>query len=363
MQAVSFVVPVRNGAACIEETLAAIAAQGDGGPLEIIVVDDCSTDDSAAILERIAQRHPLRLLAGAGGGAAAALNLGIRAARFPIVCQIDQDVVIAPGWMRRITAELDDPGVGAAQGYFDTDPSAGICARAMNLDLEQRYAAIAGSETDHVCTGNTAYRASALQAIGLFDETLGYGYDNDASYRLLAAGYRLTLCRDARAVHRWREGLHGYLAQQYGFGYGRIDLVAKHPRRVAGDSVSPSAMMAQPIVTAAAIAAFATAALLSPRGGAWRPAAGIGLALVGVVAIDRFLAGVAAARRFHSRTALVFPLLHLARNLAWVAAMMVWCARRVGGGRSQPVHSMRPRAEVAGRVQAAALGPDRRGSR
>jgi hypothetical protein len=46
------------------------------------------------------------------------------------------------------------------------------------------------------------------------------------SYRLRDAGYRLVFRRDAESVHRWREGLSGYLKQRYGFGYGRIDLVA-----------------------------------------------------------------------------------------------------------------------------------------
>ncbi len=87
---------------------------------------------------------------------------------------------------------------------------------------------------DHVCTGNTVYRAEALARVGLLDESLGYGYDNDLSYRLGAAGYALAFCRDARSRHRWREGLAGYLTQQYGFGYGRLDVVAAHPDRVGG---------------------------------------------------------------------------------------------------------------------------------
>src|SRR5690242_14599686 len=106
---VSFVVPVRNGAAWIEETLAAIVAQADGRPIEIIVVDDGSRDESGAIVRRLAARWPLRVVDGGGAGAAAALNRGVRAARFPIVCQIDQDVVIGEGWMQRVAGELDDP--------------------------------------------------------------------------------------------------------------------------------------------------------------------------------------------------------------------------------------------------------------
>jgi Glycosyl transferase family 2 len=345
MNGVSFVVPVHNGAAWIEDALAAITAQADGRPMEIIVVDDRSSDRSEAILNRLAERMPLRILTGEGRGATAALNVGVRAARFAIVCQVDQDVVVGAEWMRRLTAELDDPNVAAAQGYFDTDAGAGLCARAMNLDLEQRYAAIEGRDTGHVCTGNTAYRASALHAIGLFDETLGYGYDNDVSYRLRAAGYRLTLCRDARAIHRWREGLAGYLVQQYGFGYGRLDLVAKHPTRIGGDSVSPAGMMLQPLLTLASLAAFALAAVSAAAGGASRSIVIGAAALLAVLVLERLAAGVSAAWRFRTATPLVFPILHLGRNLAWVAAMLVWSARRIGGRRSTPAHSMRPRPE------------------
>ena len=113
MEGVSFVVPVHNGAGCIRETLDAIRAQDDGRPMEIIVVDDRSGDESAAILRQMAQRWPLRLLTGEGRGAAAAINEGVRAARFPIVCQVDQDVVIGPGWMRR-TEVADDGVLGVA---------------------------------------------------------------------------------------------------------------------------------------------------------------------------------------------------------------------------------------------------------
>ena len=60
---------------------------------------------------------------------------------------------------------------------------------------------------DHACTGNSVYRAEAVRRVGGFDESLGYGYDNDMSYRLGRAGYRLAFCRQARSTHRWRQGL------------------------------------------------------------------------------------------------------------------------------------------------------------
>ena len=64
---------------------------------------------------------------------------GVHAARFPIVCQVDQDVVVQEGWMRRLTEALADPAVAAVQGYYALDRNATWCARAMDRDLEQRY--------------------------------------------------------------------------------------------------------------------------------------------------------------------------------------------------------------------------------
>ena len=343
MDGVSFIVPVHNGAAWIRETLCAILSQADGRPMEVIVVDDRSRDDTAAILQHLADQWPLRIVAGEGRGAAAAINTGVRAARFPIICQVDQDVVLKPGWMRRLADELTDPAVAAAQGYYESHPGATLCARAMNLDLEQRYASIAGRDTDHVCTGNSAYRAEALRRVGLFDEALGYGYDNDISYRLREAGYGLTMCREARSVHQWREGLAGYLVQQYGFGYGRIDLVAKHPRRVAGDLVSPAGMMAHPLVMSVVVAVSIGSACVALAGGPWQLMAVAAAALLAGLAFERLAAGISAALRFHDPTPLVFPLLHLGRDLAWVAAIAIWSVRRLTRRRMKPSHSMHPR--------------------
>src|SRR5262249_8892655 len=160
---------------------------------------------------------------------------------------------------------------------------------------EQRYAAIASVDTDHVCTGNCAYRADTLVRVGLFDETLGYGYDNDISYRLRAAGYELVICRDAESVHRWREGFVSYLIQQYGFGYGRLDLIAKHPRRATGDSVSPALMMLHPLVMATALALLLGSAVAALLGTLWHGVMLAAALLLASLLLERLVAGVRAA--------------------------------------------------------------------
>jgi cellulose synthase/poly-beta-1,6-N-acetylglucosamine synthase-like glycosyltransferase len=337
---VSFVVPVRNGGRHLAETIGAIAAQSAGGrPIEIIAVEDGSTDDSAAILRSLSACHPLVLVDGPRRGAAAAVNAGIRRASHPIVCQVDQDVVLEPDWTDTLVAALDDPDVGAAQGRYVADRNGSFFARVMGLDLAQRYARL-GEATSHVCTGNSAYRASALQAIGLLDESLGYGYDNDLSYRLQAAGYRLRFCRDARSRHRWREGLVGYLTQQYGFGYGRLDVVARHRDRFAGDAVSPVGMMGHPLILGVALVLLGLGAAARAWYGRSFGLLTIGAMLVLVLVIERAMAGVKAWRQFGDPAALAFPAVHLARDLAWVAAAAAWTIRRLRGTPNRPEHSM-----------------------
>jgi GT2 family glycosyltransferase len=338
---VSFVVPVHNGRRWLPAVFGAIYSQADGRPLEVIAVDDGSTDGSVRWLRDQEADRRLRIVSGAGRGAAAAVNAGIREAKYPLVCQIDQDVVVQPGWLAELLRALEDPDVAAAQGQYVPARDAGFWARVMARDLEWRYSRMRGRSTEHVCTGNTAYRASALHSVGLLDESFGYGYDNDLSYRLTRAGYRLAFCPRALSVHRWREGAAGYLRQQFGVGYGRIDVVRKHPARARGDTVSDVMMMAHAPLTLLAFALLATSALVAavgaPGSSAFVYAAG---AILTFLAIERTAAGIAAWRVTADRAALAFPIAHLMRDAVWAAAIVMWCVRRAARQSGSPAHSM-----------------------
>ena len=327
---VSFVIPVHNGERWIRDVLTSVFAQADGRPFQVLVVDDGSTDGSARILEEYASEGRLELVQGQQRGAAAAANLGISKASHPIVCQVDQDVILQRRWMASLLAELEGEGVAAAQGYYITDPTDSLWARVMGRDLEFRYSQIRGRHMDHVCTGNTAYRADLLREVGLFDESFGYGYDNDMSYRLGEAGYRLAFCRKARSIHRWRARLTGYLTQQYGVGYGRLDLICKHRgRRIKGDDVSGLRMILHVPLMLAALVALAAAGALALADLGWLASALTGAGLLGLLAADRLAAGLEAWARFDDVACLAFVPAHLLRDLVWVAALAVWCLRRV----------------------------------
>jgi glycosyltransferase involved in cell wall biosynthesis len=89
----SVVVPTYNRARVLARCLDALAAQ-DPGPDEVVVVDDGSTDDTAALL---ASRSGLRVVRQANGGRAAAKNAGIEAARGDVLLFVDDDVMATPG--------------------------------------------------------------------------------------------------------------------------------------------------------------------------------------------------------------------------------------------------------------------------
>src|SRR4029453_2698778 len=156
----------------------------------------------------------------------------------------------------------------------------------------QRYSQIQNArDVDHVCTGNTAYRAGALADVGLLDETLGYGYDNDLSYRLRHAGYRLSICPEATSTHEWRDGFVGYFRQQYGFGYGRLDLVANHAHKIAGEDVSRLQMMLHAPVMAAATVGLGVAWILALLGYPSVVLTLLSVGLIAALAAERFIAG------------------------------------------------------------------------
>jgi glycosyltransferase involved in cell wall biosynthesis len=340
---ISIVVPVLNAGPILVPCLEAILADVGDRPCEVLIVDDGSTDGSFEEAERFASDRRIRLIRGRRLGAAAALNDGIRAARHPIVCQIDQDVVVHSGWFACLLEPFADPAIGAVQGRYSDSVGRSLLARVAALDLTDRYERV-GERTNHVCTGNVAYRTQALHAVGLFDERLGYGYDNDLSYRLAAAGYSLAFRRQATASHGWRNSLGGYLRQQYGVGYGRLDVVARHRARWSGDDVSGILMIAHAGIAFATLALGTLAMLLGTVGVSPRIFVAGPIAAIGVLMAERAWAAVRLWLRHRDPAAWLLPLAHAARDAAWAWAILVWSIRRLRHSSGVPDHSMSRRA-------------------
>lgn len=133
-------------------------------------------------------RPRIRVVRSGGGGPAAARNAGWRAAETPWIVFLDDDVIPGPGWGRALRADLAElPGeVAGSQGRVEVP----LPRDRPLTDAERNTAGLAGAEW---ITADMAYRRSALERTGGFDERFPRAYreDADLALRMLAAGYRL----------------------------------------------------------------------------------------------------------------------------------------------------------------------------
>ena len=201
---VSVVVPVRDNAGDLAECLQALA-RAAGTSIEVIVVDDASSDDSAAVATRMGARV-VRLER--NGGAGAARNAGARHASGDVLVFVDSDVVVAADTIAGLTDVLArNPDAGAVFGSYDTTPRAAtLVSQWRNLMHHFVHQESAG-EASTFWAGCGAVRRRVFERVGGFDEgdhVRGIE-DIELGYRLRAAGERILLVPTIQATHlkRW----------------------------------------------------------------------------------------------------------------------------------------------------------------
>lgn len=328
---VSIVIPMYNAQRRIADVLKAVFEQDYPAPVEVIVVNDGSRDSSLEIVRTFQaerkNRGDLKIIDQPNQGAAAATNNGFKAARSAIVCSVDSDVVLTRGWLKKAIEEFKDSSVAAVQGYYKTPKGVSFWARMMGYDVEARYDAIPDKFVTHVCTGDTAYRKSALDEVGLFDTAFTYGYDNDMSYRLQNAGYKLVFRKDALCDHFWKADFKGYVKQQFNSAFGRLQLIRKHPARAAGDSVSGLRMILQVPLTVLffLLAACAVIIFFLSSGGFFYPLSAAFFVL-GIILIDRLAFAAGIFKKQKDPSCFLLPFVHIIRNIVWCWAVLSWKA-------------------------------------
>ncbi|MCB0792008.1 MAG: glycosyltransferase family 2 protein [Flavobacteriales bacterium] len=115
---VSVLVPVYNKAAYVEEAVRSVL-DGTWRDLEVIAVDDASTDGSAQVLERITDPRLRIVRHAANRGPAAAANTGIDAAHGEYIVRLDADDIAVPERVAKQVALMDaHPGIGASGGWL-----------------------------------------------------------------------------------------------------------------------------------------------------------------------------------------------------------------------------------------------------
>jgi cellulose synthase/poly-beta-1,6-N-acetylglucosamine synthase-like glycosyltransferase/peptidoglycan/xylan/chitin deacetylase (PgdA/CDA1 family) len=231
---VSVIVPAYNEEVGIAAAVRSLAGN-DYPELEVIVVDDGSTDGTAAVVAAIDDPR-VRLLRRPNAGKPAALNTGIAAARHDVVVMVDGDTIFEPDTIRNLVGPLEDPSVGAVSGNTKVGNRPRLLGRwqhieyVMGFNLDRRmYDVLRCMPTIPGAIG--AFRREALAQVGgVSGDTLAE--DTDLTMALNRAGWRVVYEESARAWTEAPASLRQLWRQRYRWCYGTMQAMWKHRRAV-----------------------------------------------------------------------------------------------------------------------------------
>jgi GT2 family glycosyltransferase len=246
MPFVSVVVPVYNGESTIKECLGSIMAlEYPREKLEVIAVDDGSTDKTMSILKNYA----LKLIQKQHGGYPSSMNAGIKEARGDAILIVDSDTYVEQDYLAKILREFDDRKVGIVSGYVATKPNAKFWARIAGFESEDRYDQMKSKYVDFITSTCTAYRRELLNQVGLFNEELKRGSDEDLAQRASKVGWKIVLRKDAVCYHDWTSSVKRYFKKQMANGIYQINNFLRHPELLRGKEQHPPSLYIPMLLT------------------------------------------------------------------------------------------------------------------
>jgi cellulose synthase/poly-beta-1,6-N-acetylglucosamine synthase-like glycosyltransferase/peptidoglycan/xylan/chitin deacetylase (PgdA/CDA1 family) len=232
---VTVVLPAYNEESGVASAILSIIATTH--PLELIVVDDGSTDRTAEIVEELIDSlppgsPPVRLIRKVNGGKPSALNAGITEAAHDLIVMVDGDTVFQPDTLGHLLRPFADARVGAVSGNTKVANRGGILGGWQHLEyvvgfnLDRRmYDMLGCMPTIPGAIG--AFRREALvQAGGVSTETLAE--DTDLSMAICRAGWRIAYAEKALAWTEAPDSLSQLWRQRYRWCYGTLQSVWKH---------------------------------------------------------------------------------------------------------------------------------------
>ncbi|WP_405647171.1 bifunctional polysaccharide deacetylase/glycosyltransferase family 2 protein [Streptomyces sp. NBC_00019] len=230
---VSVIVPAYNEKECIANTLRSLAQSTH--PIEIIVVDDGSTDGTSEISRNAAHELGMtnvRVIRQENAGKPAALNNGVRNASYDIVIMMDGDTVFEPDAVQQLVQPFADPEVGAVAGNAkvgNRDTIIGAWQHieyVMGFNLDRRmYDLLRCMPTIPGAIG--AFRREAvLEVGGMSEDTLAE--DTDITIAMHRAGRRVVYQEHAKAWTEAPGSLKQLWSQRYRWSYGTMQALWKH---------------------------------------------------------------------------------------------------------------------------------------
>jgi peptidoglycan-N-acetylglucosamine deacetylase len=226
------VVPAYNEAAVVCRTVESLLEQ-EYPSLEIVVVDDGSTDGTYDVLLAAFPDHPrVRLFHKPNGGKASALNFGVERASGEVIVALDADTLFAPGTIAALVSRLADPRVGAVAGNAKVGNRINLVTRWQAIEyvtsqnIDRRAFALLNCITVVPGAVGAWRRALIIEAGGFSGHTLAE--DQDLTLSLLRRGWRVAYADDAVAFTEAPDTLPTLARQRFRWSFGTLQCAWKH---------------------------------------------------------------------------------------------------------------------------------------
>jgi glycosyltransferase involved in cell wall biosynthesis len=227
---VTVVMPAHNAETTIEDQLAALAVQTYDGPWEVVVSDDGSTDRTAELARRWADRLPsLRVISAAERrGASSARNAGADVSG-DLIAFCDADDVAEPTWLAELVAATNgwDLVGGALEHSLLNERAISDARGGSTTELARTYGFL-----PYGVGGNLAVRREVWSAIGGWERTYSRGEDVEFCWRAQLAGYRIGFA--PRAVMHCRHRESSLAGARQVLDYARAEVRLYKQYRSAG---------------------------------------------------------------------------------------------------------------------------------
>jgi len=229
---VSVIIAAYNEEKVIERTVDSILRSGYSN-MEILVVDDGSKDGTLEVLRRRFADQPLvTILTQPNGGKSAALNNGIRHAKYEILIAVDADTLFRAGSIESLARHFVDPKVGAVSGNARVGNKRNWITRFQSIEyiygfnLDRRALDYLNAITVVPGAVGAWRKQLVLECGGFLHDTLAE--DTDLTLAIRRLGYVIRYEQDAIAYTEAPEDTRGLAKQRFRWVFGTLQAVWKH---------------------------------------------------------------------------------------------------------------------------------------